>query len=162
MDLNRVTVYTTQEALELVGYTLEQAGIPQYELVEDSRVVQQFLDETAASWDYVEASSVLDARQPCVRAFLSTNQTGMQQLRALREAIAQLKQNIVGLDGRQLGHPDRRCARGGLGQQLEAVLQAHAHRQAPIDQALLGDVRKSGKPPGAEHGSGHGLRHGHP
>lgn len=39
MDLNRVTVYTTQEALELVGYTLEQAGIPQYELVEDSQVV---------------------------------------------------------------------------------------------------------------------------
>ena len=102
MDLNRVTVYTTQEALELVGYTLEQAGIPQYELVEDSRVVQQFLDETAASWDYVEASSVLDARQPCVRAFLSTNQTGMQQLRALREAIAQLKQNIVGLDAGSL------------------------------------------------------------
>lgn len=28
MDLNRVTVYTTQEALELVGYTLEQAGHP--------------------------------------------------------------------------------------------------------------------------------------
>lgn len=102
MDLNRVTVYTTQEALELVGYTLEQAGIPQYELVEDSRVVQQFLDETAASWDYVEASSVLDARQPCVRAFLSTNQTGMEQLRALREAIAQLKQNIVGLDAGSL------------------------------------------------------------
>lgn len=65
-------------------------------------MVQQFLDETAASWDYVEASSVLDARQPCVRAFLSANQTGMQQLRALREAIAQLKQNIVGLDAGSL------------------------------------------------------------
>ncbi len=98
MDLNRVTIYTTQEALELVGYTLETVGITQYELVEDSEVVQRFLEKTAASWDYVEAESVLSSRQPCVRAYLSTNDTGLAQLRDVRSAVGELKENAQGLD----------------------------------------------------------------
>ncbi len=102
MDLVRVTIYTTQEALELVGFALERAGVPQYELVEDSEVVQKFLDETAASWDYVEAEEVLSAREPCVRAFLSENETGQAQLRAVRASIEQLKKDLCGMDAGSL------------------------------------------------------------
>lgn len=98
MDLNQVTVYASEEALELVGYALSQVGINQYEIIESADTVQHFLDETAANWDYVEASSVLSSRMPCVRAYLSQNETGMDQLAKLRARIEQLREEIVGLD----------------------------------------------------------------
>ena len=51
MDWKRVTINTTEEGLDLVGYKLSEIGITQYELVEDAASTQKILDETSAYWD---------------------------------------------------------------------------------------------------------------
>ena len=99
MDWKKVTIYTTEEGLELVGYKLSEIGITQYELVEDAASTQRILDETAAYWDYVDAEAVLAARQPCVRVYLTDNAVGEAQLSALRAAVEELK----GAQGLELG-----------------------------------------------------------
>ena len=40
MDWKRVTINTTEEGLDLVGYKLSEIGITQYELVEDAASTQ--------------------------------------------------------------------------------------------------------------------------
>lgn len=102
MDLYRITIHTTEEGLDLVGYALDEVGLTQYEMVEDAAAVQRFLDETAAFWDYIEAESVLSARQPCVRAYVPENETGRTQLAAVRARIEQLKNEIIGIDAGSL------------------------------------------------------------
>ena len=57
MDWKRVTINTTEEGLDLVGYKLSEIGITQYELVEDAASTQKILDETSAYWDYVATST---------------------------------------------------------------------------------------------------------
>ena len=99
MDWKRVTINTTEEGLDLVGYKLSEIGITQYELVEDAASTQKILDETSAYWDYVDAEAVLAARQPCVRVYLTENAVGEEQLSALRAAVEELK----GADGLDLG-----------------------------------------------------------
>lgn len=99
MDWKKVSIYTTEEGLDLVGYKLSEIGITQYELVEDAAATQKILDETAAYWDYVDAESVLAARRPCVRVYLTDNAVGEEQLCALRGAVAELK----AADGLDLG-----------------------------------------------------------
>ena len=90
MDWKRVTINTTEEGLDLVGYKLSEIGITQYELVEDAASTQKILDETSAYWDYVDAEAVLAARQPCVRVYLTENAVGEEQLSALRAAVEQV------------------------------------------------------------------------
>ena len=51
MDWKKVTINTTEEGLDLVGYKLSEIGITQYELVEDAASTQKILDETSAYWD---------------------------------------------------------------------------------------------------------------
>ena len=99
MDWKKVTINTTEEGLDLVGYKLSEIGITQYELVEDAASTQKILDETSAYWDYVDAEAVLAARQPCVRVYLTENAVGEEQLSALRAAVEELK----GADGLDLG-----------------------------------------------------------
>lgn len=98
MDWNKVSVMTTEEGLDVLCYKLESIGITQVELVEDAASTQRILDETAAWWDYVDAESVLTARQPCVRAYLTKNAVGEKQLEDLREMVAGLRQVKDGLD----------------------------------------------------------------
>ncbi|MDR3086089.1 MAG: 50S ribosomal protein L11 methyltransferase [Christensenellaceae bacterium] len=98
MDLNRVTIYASEEALELVGYTLSELGLAQYEVIESAETVQRFLDESAAHWDYVEASEVLATRRPCVRVYLAQDEIGAGQLRRVRQAVEALRESIVGID----------------------------------------------------------------
>ncbi len=98
MDWNKVSVMTTEEGLDVLCYKLESIGITQVELVEDAASTQRILDETAAWWDYVDAESVLAARQPCVRAYLTKNAVGEKQLEDLREMVAGLRQVKDGLD----------------------------------------------------------------
>ena len=99
MDWKRVTINTTEEGLDLVGYKLSEIGITQYELVEDAASTQKILDETSAYWDYVDAEAVLAARQPCVRVYLTENAVGEEQLSALRAAVEELKGVAVNADG---------------------------------------------------------------
>ncbi|MDR2515430.1 MAG: 50S ribosomal protein L11 methyltransferase [Christensenellaceae bacterium] len=98
MDLNRVTIYAAEEALELVGNALSELGLAQYEIIESAETVQRFLDESAAHWDYVEASEVLDARRPCVRVYLARDKVGERQLAQIRLAAEELRRRIVGID----------------------------------------------------------------
>ena len=45
MDWKRVTINTTEEGLDLVGYKLSEIGITQYELVEDAASTQKIQDD---------------------------------------------------------------------------------------------------------------------
>ena len=79
MDWKKVSIMTTEEGLEFLCYKLDEIGITQFEMVEDAASTQKILDETAQYWDYVDAESVLAARQPCVRVYLSDNDAGAEQ-----------------------------------------------------------------------------------
>ena len=68
MDWKKVSIMTTEEGLEFLCYKLDEIGITQFEMVEDAASTQKILDETAQYWDYVDAESVLAARQPWARS----------------------------------------------------------------------------------------------
>ena len=87
MDWKKVSIMTTEEGLEFLCYKLDEIGITQFEMVEDAASTQKILDETAQYWDYVDAESVLAARQPCVRVYLTQNDVGEAQLRAMVESL---------------------------------------------------------------------------
>ncbi len=98
MDWKKVTIMTTEEGLDFLSYKLDEIGITQFEIVEDAASTQKILDETKAFWDYVDAESVLAARQPCIRAYLTHNEVGEEQLANITEMVEELKGNTFGLD----------------------------------------------------------------
>lgn len=98
MDWKRVSIMTTEEGLEFICYKLDEIGITQFEMVEDAASTQRILDETAEYWDYVDAETVLAARQPCVRVYLTQNAVGEEQYAALTEMVSGLKAVPGGLD----------------------------------------------------------------
>lgn len=98
MDWKRVSIMTTEEGLEFLCYKLDEIGITQFEMVEDAASTQKILDETAQYWDYVDAESVLAARQPCVRVYLSDNDVGAEQMKKLTAMVDELKSIKDGLD----------------------------------------------------------------
>lgn len=98
MDWKRVSIMTTEEGLEFICYKLDEIGITQFEMVEDAASTQRILDETAEYWDYVDAETVLAARQPCVRVYLTQNAVGEEQYAALTEMVSGLKAIPDGLD----------------------------------------------------------------
>ncbi len=98
MDWKKVSIMTTEEGLEFLCYKLDEIGITQFEMVEDAASTQKILDETAQYWDYVDAESVLAARQPCVRVYLSDNDVGAEQMKKLTAMVDELKSIKDGLD----------------------------------------------------------------
>lgn len=98
MDWKKVSIMTTEEGLEFLCYKLDEIGITQFEMVEDAASTQKILDETAQYWDYVDAESVLAARQPCVRVYLSDNDAGAEQMKKLTAMVDELKSIKDGLD----------------------------------------------------------------
>ena len=98
MDWKKVSIMTTEEGLEFLCYKLDEIGITQFEMVEDAASTQKILDETAQYWDYVDAESVLAARQPCVRVYLSDNDVGAEQMKKLTAMVDELRSIKDGLD----------------------------------------------------------------
>ena len=92
-----ITVYTTDEGLEIVGARLDAFGITQLVQCEGAGKVETFLNETARYWDYADINS-LAASEPHVKAYVAGVVKNKDIGDEIRRSMYDLKTMDIGVD----------------------------------------------------------------
>jgi len=99
MDYLAISVFTTQQGLEIVSAKLDSIGISQVEIVDDIEEVKRILEQSSKYWDYVDYKELLKEKNgPCVRVYAACNDVGEQQLEDIIKAVEELKTLDAGID----------------------------------------------------------------
>ncbi len=92
MDWIKVNIKTTTEGIESVCGRLYTVGITGLE-IEDANDFNDFLENSKQYWDYVDDELMKKSEaETVVRAYISNNESGMEQLVSIKEAISKLKE----------------------------------------------------------------------
>lgn len=91
MNWLRVSIKTTTEGIEAVCGRLYSVGITGLE-IEDANDFNEFLESSTPYWDFVDEELMKKRdEETVVKAYISDNESGHEQLAAIRDAILQLK-----------------------------------------------------------------------
>ena len=93
MKWNKIKVYTSSEALDLLAAMLIDIGINGFE-VQDKEDFKEFLTNTTPHWDYVDDDLMkLADAETNITLYLPTNAQGRETFLALRDNLERLKKN---------------------------------------------------------------------
>ena len=92
-----IAIYTTDAGIEPVCGALSTVGVDQVSIEESRERAMAFLNERAVYWDFADESGIGTDR-PCVKAYLSDTPESRPVLSALREAVAELREQELGFD----------------------------------------------------------------
>lgn len=99
MNWNQVTIFTSQQGMEIVAARLDGLGIDQVEMVESAEMIQALLEETRLDWDDVEPEVLQRAGGRCaVRFYLCCDEAG-------RDKLSEVSASMLALQGMDLGVP---------------------------------------------------------
>lgn len=97
MNWIEITVYTTNEALEIVSARFDMLGVSQVVLNESKAQVEAFLNESVKYWDFADLDSIV-ASEPCVKAYVADVADNAPLLKEIQAFFAELKQIALGID----------------------------------------------------------------
>lgn len=90
MDWIQTTIYTTDEAFDLVSAALEQADIFQVELIEGKKQVEKFLQDNSKMWDYCDLP-MEQHENPAIRFYIEKDHT--DKLQKVKDIVQKLDIN---------------------------------------------------------------------
>ncbi len=80
MDWTQVSIFTTQEGIDIVSMRLLDLGISGIE-IEDEQDFKQFLEENRDAWDYVDENLIRQKEgETCIKAYIPENEPELLQL----------------------------------------------------------------------------------
>ena len=146
--------------LEPVSALLEDLGITGL-VIDDEGDFQDFLEHNHAYWDYVDDQLMQEKKGLCrITFYLEDSPDGYNTLAQVRMALSRVKQEHPEYGRLAADHGEHGGRR--LGEQLEAVLQAHGDRRPADRHPGVGERRCAGGPGGPAAEPGPHLRHRQP
>lgn len=93
-----ITVFTTNDGLDIVAGRFDMLGVTQLEINEGLAGVAGYLDEAASFWDYADPDELTPEREPFVRAYIADVPENAKIIEAVAPAMDELGKMDMGVD----------------------------------------------------------------
>ena len=93
-----ITVFTTNDGLDIVAGRFDMLGVTQLEINEGLAGVAGYLDEAASFWDYADPDELTPEREPFVRAYIADGPENAEIIEAVAPAMDELGKMDMGVD----------------------------------------------------------------
>ena len=93
-----ITVFTTNDGLDIVAGRFDMLGVTQLEINEGLAGVAGYLDEAASFWDYADPDELTPEREPFVRAYIVDVPENAEIIEAVAPAMDELGKMDMGVD----------------------------------------------------------------
>lgn len=93
-----VTVFTTNDGLDIVAGRFDMLGVTQLEINEGLAGVAGYLNEAASFWDYADPDELTPEMEPFVRAYIADVPENAEIIEAVAPAMDELGKMDMGVD----------------------------------------------------------------